>query len=70
MATINPEELEQARLQKASDEQLALALSNTTGLNATEILNATPFDLKAMGIAKLPLLLLVLGNQIKKIIEL
>jgi len=64
-----PKELEQIRLQKASDEQLALALSNTTGLNATEILNATPFDLKAMGIAKLPLLLLVLGNQIKKIIE-
>ena len=43
-----PKELEQIRLQKASDEQLALALSNTTGLNATEILNATPFDLKSI----------------------
>jgi hypothetical protein len=67
MAT--PEEIEQIRLQKASDEQLALALSNTTGLNATEILNATPLDLKAIGIAKLPSLLLVIGNQIKQIIE-
>ena len=69
MATINPEELEQARLQKASDEQLALALSNTTTVDAKEIENATPLDLKAMGIAKLPLLLLVIGNQIKNIIE-
>ena len=58
MATTNPEELEQARLQKASDEQLALALSNTTTVDAKEIENATPLDLKAMGIAKLPLLLL------------
>jgi hypothetical protein len=67
MAT--PEEIEQIRLQKASDEQVSLALSNTTALNATEILNATPSDLKAQGIAKLPSLLLVLGNQIKQIIE-
>ena len=67
MAT--PEEIEQIRLQKASDEQVALALSNTTALNATEIENATPLDLKAMGIAKLPSLLLVIGNQIKQIIE-
>ena len=63
MAT--PKEIEQIRLQKASDEQVSLALSNTTALNATEILNATPSDLKAQGIAKLPSLLLVLGNQIK-----
>jgi hypothetical protein len=67
MAT--PKELEQIRLQKAADEQLVLAQSNTTALNATEILNATPSDLKAQGIAKLPSLLLVLGNQIKQIIE-
>ena len=67
MAT--PEEIEQIRLQKAANEQLSLALSNTTTLSATEILNATPSDLKAMGISKLPLLLLVIGNQIKNIIE-
>jgi hypothetical protein len=67
MAT--PEELEQSRLQQAADEQLALAQSNTTTVNATEIENATPSDLKAMGIAKLPLLLLVIGNQVKNIIE-
>jgi hypothetical protein len=67
MAT--PKELEQIRLQKAADEQLVLAQSNTTALNATEILNATPSDLKAQGIAKLPSLLLVLGDQIKQIIE-
>jgi len=69
MATITPEELEQSRLQQASDEQLALAQSNTTTVNATEIENATPNDLKAMGIAKLPLLLLVIGNQVKTIIN-
>jgi hypothetical protein len=67
MATINPEELEQARLQQAFDEQVALAQSNTTTVDATKILNATPSDLKAMGIAKLPSLLLVLGDQIKQI---
>jgi hypothetical protein len=69
MATITPEDLEQSRLQQASDEQLALAQSNTTTVNATEIENATPNDLKAMGIAKLPLLLLVIGNQVKTIIN-
>ena len=67
MAT--PEELEQIRLQKAADEQVALAQSNITSVNATEIENATPADLKAMGIAKLPLLLLVIGDQVKNIIE-
>jgi hypothetical protein len=67
MAT--PEEIEQIRLQKAADEQLALAQSNTTSINATQIENATPTDLKAMGISKLPLLLLVIGNQVKNIIE-
>lgn len=67
MAT--PEELEQNRLQQAADEQASLAQSNTTAVNATEVENATPNDLKAMGIAKLPLLLLVIGNQVKNIIE-
>ena len=50
MAT--PEELEQNRLQQAADEQASLAQSNTTAVNATEVENATPNDLKAMGIAK------------------
>ena len=67
MAT--PEELEQNRLQQAADEQVSLAQSNTTTVNITEVENATPNDLKAMGIAKLPLLLLVIGNQVKNIIE-
>jgi hypothetical protein len=67
MAT--PEELEQSRLQQSADEEVALAQSNTTTVNATEIENATPSDLKAMGISKLPLLLLVIGNQVKNIIE-
>jgi hypothetical protein len=64
-----PKELEQIRLQKAADEQVTLAQSNITSVNTTEIENATPSDLKAMGIAKLPLLLLVIGNQVKNIIE-
>jgi hypothetical protein len=67
MAT--PKELEQIRLQKAANEQVTLAQSNITSVNTTEIENATPSDLKAMGIAKLPLLLLVIGNQVKNIIE-
>jgi hypothetical protein len=69
MTTIIPEELEQSRLQQAADEQVVLAQSNTTTVDATEIENATPSDLKAMGIAKLPLLLLVIGNQVKNIIQ-
>jgi hypothetical protein len=69
MATITPEELEQNRLQQASNEQLALAQSNTTTVSATEIEKATPSDLKAMGIAKLPLLLLIIGNQVKTIVN-
>ena len=69
MATITPEELEQSRLQQAANEEVQLAQANTTTVNATEIEKATPAELKAMGIAKLPLLLLVIGNQIRNIIE-
>lgn len=64
-----PEKVEEKRLQTASDDQVKLAQANTTTVDAKEIENATPLDLKAMGIAKLPLLLLVIGNQIKNIIE-
>ena len=69
MATITPEELEQSRLQQAANEEVQLAQANTTTVNATEIEKATPSELKAMGIAKLPLLLLVIGNQIKTIVN-
>ena len=69
MATITPEELEQSRLQQAANEEVQLAQANTTTVSATEIEQATPSDLKAMGIAKLPLLLLVIGNQVKTIIN-
>lgn len=69
MATITPEEQEQERLQQASDNQLILAQQDANTIDANQIENATPSDLKAMGIAKLPLLLLVIGNQVKKIIE-
>jgi len=69
MATITPEELEQSRLQQAANEEVQLAQANTTTVNATEIEKATPSELKAMGIAKLPLLLLVIGNQVRNIIE-
>ena len=46
------------------------AIQNATiYLSATQkIENATPSTLKAMGIAKLPFLLLLIGNQVKKII--
>jgi hypothetical protein len=69
MATITPEEQEQERLQQAADDQLLLAQQDAETINANQIEKATPSDLKAMGIAKLPLLLLVIGNQVKKIIE-
>jgi hypothetical protein len=69
MASITPEEQEQQRLQQAADDQLFLAQQDAETINANQIEKATPSELKAMGIAKLPLLLLVIGNQIKKIIE-
>ena len=64
-----PEKVEEKRLQTALDDQTKLKQSNTTEVNAKQIENATPADLKAMGIAKLPLLLLVIGNQVKKIVN-
>ena len=67
--TPTPEKVEQERLQTASNDQLFLAQQNAETINANQIEKATPSDLKAMGIAKLPLLLLVIGNQVKKIIE-
>jgi hypothetical protein len=69
MATITPEEQEQQRLQQAADDQLFLAQQDAETIDATQIEKATPSTLKAMGIAKLPLLLLVIGNQVKKIIN-
>ena len=64
-----PEKVEEKRLQTASDDQTKLKQSNTIEVDAKQIEKATPADLKAMGIAKLPLLLLVIGNQVKKIIN-
>ena len=64
-----PEKVEEKRLQTASNNQANLNQSNTTEVDAKQIENATPSDLKAMGIAKLPLLLLVIGNQVKKIVN-
>ena len=68
MAAITPEDQEQERLQKAADDQLFLDQQDANNINATQIENATPTDLKAMGIAKLPLLLLVIGTQVQKIV--
>jgi hypothetical protein len=64
-----PEKVEEERLQTASDNQVVLAQQDAETIDAKQIENATPSDLKAMGIAKLPLLLLVIGNQVKKIIN-
>jgi hypothetical protein len=69
MATITPEEQEQERLQQAADDQLILDQQDADNIDVNQIENATPSDLKAMGIAKLPLLLLIIGNQVKKIIN-
>lgn len=66
---ITPEEQEQERLQKAADDQLILDQQDVNSVDVNQIESATPSELKAMGIAKLPLLLLVIGNQVNKIIE-
>jgi hypothetical protein len=63
-----PEKVEQERLQTASNDQVVLNQQDAETIDANQIEKATPADLKAMGIAKLPLLLLVIGNQVKKII--
>ena len=64
-----PEKVEEKRLQKASDDQSSLNQQDANTIDANQIEKATPSDLKAMGIAKLPLLLLVIGNQVKKIVN-
>jgi hypothetical protein len=64
-----PEKVEEKRLQTASDNQVVLDQQDAETIDAKQIEKATPADLKAMGIAKLPLLLLVIGNQVKKIVN-
>ncbi len=44
-------------------------MTKIPAINATQIQNATPSDLKAAGIAKLPLLLTTAGNQVITIIQ-
>jgi hypothetical protein len=68
MIKISTEELEQERLQEVSEDDAKLSDINSNTLDATQIERATPTDLKAMGLAKLPLLLLVVDNKIKQII--
>lgn len=65
---LSPEKLEQERLQEASENISKLSQINSNILDATQIERATPSDLKAMGIAKLPSLLLTINNKIKQII--
>ena len=64
-----PEVVETERLQLSTDDQAKLNELSITSVDADKIKNATPSSLKAMGIAKLPLLLLVIGNQVSQIIE-
>jgi hypothetical protein len=68
MIKISPEELEQGRLQEISLDDLKLSQINSSILDATQIQRATPEDLKAMGLAKLPPLLLTIENRVKQII--
>ena len=44
-------------------------MTKIPAINSTQIQNATPSDLKAAGIAKLPLLLTTAGNQVITIIQ-
>jgi hypothetical protein len=63
-----PEKLEQERLQEIANDNSKLSLINSNNIDATQIERATPSDLKAMGVAKLPLLLLSINNKISQII--
>jgi len=67
--TQTPEKVEEERLQEAADDQVILNQQEDNNIDASQIEKATPSDLKAMGIAKLPLLLLLIGNQVRNIIE-
>lgn len=67
--TQTPEKIEEERLQEAADDQVILNQQEDNNIDASQIEKATPSDLKAMGIAKLPLLLLLIGNQVRNIIE-
>lgn len=66
---MDPQKLEQQRQNESSTAKLKLNLAEQNIVDAQQIENATPSDLKAMGIAKLPLLLLTVGNQVKQIIN-
>ena len=66
---MNLQEQDQNRQQEAANEEVKIAQSQINTVDAEAIENATPKTLKAFGIAKLPLLLLVLGNQLKNIIQ-
>jgi hypothetical protein len=63
------QEQSEEKQQEAANEEVAIAQSQVNTVDAEAIENATPKTLKAFGIAKLPLLLLVLGNQLKNIIQ-
>jgi len=69
LPTQTPEKVEEKRLQEAADDQVILNQQEDNNIDASQIEKATPSDLKAMGIAKLPLLLLLIGNQVRNIIE-
>ena len=68
-STPTPQKVEEKRLQEAANNQLILDQQAEGNIDVSQIENATPDDLKAIGIAKLPLILLTIGNQVKKIIE-
>lgn len=65
----SPEEFERQRLIQESNDDLSLSQIDTNAVEPEVIENSTPNDLKAYGMAALPLLLLVVGNQVKKIIQ-
>ena len=62
------QEQNEENLQETANEEVAIAQSQTSTVDAEAIENAAPKSLKAFGIAKLPLLLLILGNKIKNIL--
>ena len=65
---LSPEILEQERLQEASEEDSTLSQVNLNTLKASLIENASPDDLKAMALAKIPLLLIELEIRVKQFI--
>ncbi len=66
---IDPQKLDQQRQLDANIAKQKLDLVEQNTVDVNEIINATPDDLKAQGVSKLPFIIYALGEQINTIIQ-